>query len=106
MSENGADLVDAVKAATDGKLAYAAIECVGGDMFAAVASSVRNGGTAIIYGAMSGLGASFSIPDPLFRGVTIRGYWVAHELHTWVLGCGCWAPICARAASSDWRCAL
>jgi hypothetical protein len=31
---------------------------------------------------MSGLQASFSIPDPLFRGITIRGYWVAHELHT------------------------
>jgi NADPH:quinone reductase-like Zn-dependent oxidoreductase len=50
VSETGADLADAVKAVTGGKLAYAAVECVGGDMFAAVASAVRNGGTVIIYG--------------------------------------------------------
>lgn len=114
VSSDGAGLADAVKAATGGSLAYAAIDCVGGDLFAAVAGAVRNAGTVIIYGAMSGLTASFrwaawfwlggavpeesapaqvytrlplsapstrcSIPDPLFRGVTIRGYWINNHI--------------------------
>ncbi|PSC73519.1 trans-2-enoyl-mitochondrial [Micractinium conductrix] len=64
---SGERLVDRVKELTGGRGAYAAVECIGGDMFAQVASAVRASGTAIIYGAMSGLSASFSIPDPLFR---------------------------------------
>lgn len=35
--------------------AYAAIECVGDELFAQVAAAVRNHGTIYIYGAMSGL---------------------------------------------------
>ena len=42
-----------------------------------VVSSVRNGGTAIIYGAMSGLTMTVAIPDVLFRGVNIRGFWLS-----------------------------
>ena len=38
---------------------------------------MRNGGTAIIYGAMSGLSMAVSIPDVLFRGVNIRGFWLS-----------------------------
>ncbi|KAG7666616.1 hypothetical protein Ndes2526B_g04912 [Nannochloris sp. 'desiccata'] len=61
---------------TGGKGAYGAVECVGGDLFASITASVRAGGTAIIYGAMSGLTAVFDIPSVLFRGVTIRGFWL------------------------------
>ncbi len=49
------DVVARVKEITGGEGAYGAIECVGGELFATVTSSVRNGGTVIIYGAMSGL---------------------------------------------------
>lgn len=59
MSANGEGLAERVKEITGGRGAYAAIEAVGGELFAAAASAVRNGGTALIYGAMSGLGASF-----------------------------------------------
>ena len=38
--------------------AYAAMECVGGDLFAQVASAVRDSGTVIIYGAMAGMEVS------------------------------------------------
>lgn len=84
VSADGADLPAAVKAATGGKPAYAAIECVGGELFGAVASSVRDHATVILYGAMSGLSASFSIPDLLFRGVVARGFWLNIYLHRWV----------------------
>ena len=78
VSESGEGLQEKVMEITGGKGAYAAIEAVGGSLFAATASSVRNSGTCMIYGAMSGLEASFSIPDPLFRNVTIKGFWVVH----------------------------
>ena len=70
------DIVARVLEITGGKGADGAIECIGGDIFAQVASAVRPGATAVIYGAMSGLTATFSIPDPLFRGVTIKGFWL------------------------------
>lgn len=54
MSADGAGLADAVKALTGGRGAYGAVECIGGDIFAAVVSAVRPGGTAIIYGAPRG----------------------------------------------------
>lgn len=82
VSADGADLPAAVKAATGGKPAYAAIECVGGELFGAVASSVRDHASVILYGAMSGLSASFSIPDLLFRGVVARGFWLNIYLHS------------------------
>ena len=58
-SADGEGLPERVRELTGGAGAYAAIECVGGDLFGKVASAVRPGGTAIIYGAMSGLTASF-----------------------------------------------
>lgn len=70
------DIAARVMEITGGKGAYAAIDSVGGEIFGALASAVRPGGTVIIYGAMSGLQATFSIPDPLFRGVVLKGFWL------------------------------
>jgi mitochondrial enoyl-[acyl-carrier protein] reductase / trans-2-enoyl-CoA reductase len=70
------DIPARVNEITGGKGAYGAIECVGGDLFAQITASVRPGGTVIIYGAMSGLTATFDIPSVLFRGVSIRGFWL------------------------------
>ena len=81
VSSDGQDIVDHVKAMTGGKGAWGAVECVGGDLLTSVASSVRSNGTVLIYGAMSGLGASFSIPDLLFRGVVLKGFWLVTWLH-------------------------
>jgi trans-2-enoyl-CoA reductase len=55
VASNEEDMVEAVKRITGGKLAFAAVDSVGGDLFSKVVSSVRNFGTVIIYGAMSGL---------------------------------------------------
>lgn len=73
-------ITEQVMEITDGKGAYGAIECVGGTIFKACASSVRVNGTILIYGAMSGLDMTVFIPDPLFRGVTIKGWWVANYI--------------------------
>jgi len=70
------DIPGRVNEITGDKGAYGAIECVGGDLFASITASVRAGGTAIIYGAMSGLTATYDIPSVLFRGVTIKGFWL------------------------------
>jgi NADPH:quinone reductase-like Zn-dependent oxidoreductase len=49
------DVAARTKEITGGEGAYGAVECVGGELFAKVAGGVRNGGTVIMYGAMSGL---------------------------------------------------
>ena len=49
------DIPARVAEITGGKGAYAAVECVGGELFASAASAVRNGGTILMYGATSGL---------------------------------------------------
>lgn len=76
VSADGEGLVERVQEITGGRGAYAAIECVGGELFAKVAAAVRSGGTCIIYGAMSGLTATYNIPDVLFRDVVVRGFWL------------------------------
>ena len=70
------DVTERIKEITGGKGAWGALDCVGGELFQKVASGVRNDGLAIIYGAMDGLGASFAVPDPLFRGIVIKGFWL------------------------------
>lgn len=74
------DVVERVKAITGGKGAWSAMDAVGGEMFSKCASSVRAGGTVFVYGALSGLECSFSIPDLLFRGVVAKGFWLVHWL--------------------------
>lgn len=76
VSVEGEGLVDKVREITGGRGAYAAIECIGGEIFAQVCGAVRDNGSVLIYGAMSGLTATYAIPDPLFRGVKISGFWL------------------------------
>ncbi|KAL4447410.1 hypothetical protein ABPG75_004629 [Micractinium tetrahymenae] len=76
VSVEGEGLAERAKQITGGRGAYAAVECIGGEIFAQVCSAVRDNATVLIYGAMSGLTASYSIPDPLFRGVKIAGFWL------------------------------
>jgi len=78
--DTSAGITEEVMKITGGKGAYGAIECVGGAIFKACASSVRVNGTILIYGAMSGLDMTVFIPDPLFRGVTIKGWWLANYI--------------------------
>ena len=78
--DTSAGITEEVMKITSGKGAYGAIECVGGTIFKACASSVRVKGTILIYGAMSGLDMTVFIPDPLFRGISIKGWWLANYI--------------------------
>ncbi|CAI6012960.1 unnamed protein product [Closterium sp. NIES-65] len=67
---------DMVRAITGGRLAHAAVESVAGDLTGAVLSSVRPGGTVLLFGGASWATFSASIGDFIFRGVTLKGFWV------------------------------
>ncbi|CAI5948576.1 unnamed protein product [Closterium sp. NIES-64] len=58
---------DMVRAITGGRLAHAAVESVAGDLTGAVLSSVRPGGTVLLFGGASGATFSASIGDFIFR---------------------------------------
>jgi NADPH:quinone reductase-like Zn-dependent oxidoreductase len=73
----GLDVAAAIRKITGGKGAWGAIECVGGALTKAIVSGVRDGGKVVIYGAMSGLDFVGGIPDVLFRGVSIHGFWLS-----------------------------
>ena len=73
------DIPTKVKEITNSKLAYAGLDPVGGDLTIKLTGSIRNNGTLIIYGAMSGLTFTGSIIDALFRNVTVRGYWITAD---------------------------
>lgn len=71
------DIVSRVKEITKGKGAYGAIECIAGDMIGKVVSSVRDGGEVLLYGSMGGLTFQANVPDVLFRGIVIKGFWLS-----------------------------
>ncbi|KAL3698648.1 hypothetical protein R1sor_012724 [Riccia sorocarpa] len=75
------DVVSRVKEITGNKLAYGALDCVGGDVTKLVAASVRGGGHVFVYGSLASRDLIVSIPDVL-RGVTVRGWSLLVE---WVL---------------------
>ena len=72
VSADDSDLPDLLRAATGGQPAYAAIDAIGSDVLGAVVSVVRDNGTVILYGAMSGIKASAG-PAPLWPGASPRG---------------------------------
>ncbi|KAK9818162.1 hypothetical protein WJX72_008025 [[Myrmecia] bisecta] len=76
------DLVQRVKEITGGEGAYAAIDAVGGTTFQEVVSAVRDGGTALIYGRLSGSTGQFNIGDLLLRRKVLRGFALPNWLNT------------------------
>lgn len=70
------DIAGMVRELTGGEMCVGGLDAVGGDMTAVITSAVKNGGTALLYGAMAGLEFKGSIVDCLFRGVVVRGFWV------------------------------
>ncbi|KAL3685076.1 hypothetical protein R1sor_003098 [Riccia sorocarpa] len=67
------DTVSRVREITGNKLAYGALDAVGGDLTKEVTASVRRGGQVFIYGILSSPDATVRITD-LFREVTVRGW--------------------------------
>lgn len=78
ISSGEEDVVERVKEITGGKMAYGAIDPVGGDTTTLVASSVRVGGTVFIFGALGGHSFTAQTSDLVFRKVTLKGWWVFH----------------------------
>ncbi|KAL3685077.1 hypothetical protein R1sor_003099 [Riccia sorocarpa] len=77
------DVVKRVKDITGNKLAYGALDAVGGDLTKKVTASVRRGGQVFIYGVLASSDATVRITD-LFREVTVKGwilsnYWLQED---------------------------
>lgn len=71
------DVVARVKEITGRKLAWGALDAVGGEMTKKVGASVRWGGQVFVYGVLSSFDASVAITD-LFRGVSLSG-WILYN---------------------------
>ncbi|KAL2653311.1 hypothetical protein R1flu_021439 [Riccia fluitans] len=67
------DVATRVKEITGNKLAYGALDAVGGELTKTVTASVRRGGQVFIYGVLSSPDATVRITD-LFREVTVKGW--------------------------------
>jgi NADPH:quinone reductase-like Zn-dependent oxidoreductase len=72
------DVVDRVRALTDGRGAPAALEAVGGAMGALALRCLRPGGVMLVYGLLSGEPLPLNNGEMLFRGLTVRGFWLTH----------------------------
>ena len=74
ISSSDEDVVSRVKEITHGKLAYGAIDSIGGEFTKTVGSCVRSGGTVFVYGSLGGtFDATVGMMD-LFRGVKLLGW--------------------------------
>ncbi|EFJ44532.1 hypothetical protein VOLCADRAFT_106376 [Volvox carteri f. nagariensis] len=75
----GADadaLVARVSELTGGRGAWGALDSIAGSTPAKIAPAVREGGTIIVYGAMSGPNVDWNVGQCLFRGVALKGFWL------------------------------
>ncbi|KAH7415981.1 hypothetical protein KP509_14G069400 [Ceratopteris richardii] len=73
---NEGDVVARVREITGGRMAYGAIDCVGGELTKVVVESVRDRGTVLIYGLLAGTNLKGGILDFIFRGVKLEGFYV------------------------------
>lgn len=61
----------------DGAKARLALDAIGGVATERLASAVADGGTVVNYGLLSGDSPRLSAHDLVFRGLTLRGFWLA-----------------------------
>eukprot|EP00271_Cylindrocystis_brebissonii_P021981 TRINITY_DN8201_c0_g1_i1.p1 TRINITY_DN8201_c0_g1~~TRINITY_DN8201_c0_g1_i1.p1 ORF type:complete len:409 (-),score=40.21 TRINITY_DN8201_c0_g1_i1:537-1763(-) len=74
------DVLQRVKDITDGRLAWGAIDCLAGAMTKTVVACVRDHGTAFVLGGFTSPDCTVGIGDLIFRGVTLKGWWLSHFL--------------------------
>lgn len=75
---DGPDLAERVRAIVgDGRLRLG-VDAVGGAATGRIAASLSPGGVVINYGVLSGEACHASPVDLIFRGVSLRGYWLLH----------------------------
>jgi NADPH:quinone reductase-like Zn-dependent oxidoreductase len=77
------NLLDRVREITGGRGVTAAIDAVGGDETADVAASLAPGGTMVTMGGLSAASLGpIGIGDLVFKGVSIRGFWLTRWTKT------------------------
>ena len=76
------DVIEQVKALTDGKGVKAALDAVAGETGALAASCLRGGGTMLVYGALSMEPTPIQTGEMIFKGTTIQGFWLAYWFQT------------------------
>lgn len=79
---DGDDLGERVCEATSKAKIALAIDAVGGEATERLAQSLSPGGTVVNYGAMSGEPCVISPASLIFRGITLRGFWLARWFKT------------------------
>ena len=72
------DIVARVRELTDGQGARGALEAVGGETGALALRCLRPGGVMLVYGLLSGEPLPLHNGEMLFRGLTVRGYWLSY----------------------------
>jgi len=72
------DIVARVRELTDGQGARGALEAVGGETGALALRCLRSGGVMLVYGLLSGKPLPLHNGEMLFRGLTVRGYWLSY----------------------------
>jgi NADPH:quinone reductase-like Zn-dependent oxidoreductase len=71
-------LTDKVKALTGRNGPRVALDAVGGETGALALGCLRPGGTMLLYGMLSGESLPVHSGEMLFRGLTLRGFWLSH----------------------------
>ena len=73
-----ADVVERVRALTGGRGVAGALDAVGGETGALALRCLRSGGTLVVYGLLGGEPLPLHNGEMLFRGLTVRGFWLTH----------------------------
>jgi len=73
-------LADAVRTATGGAPIRLALDCIAGPMTLALANAVAEGGVIVVFGGMSGQPSWIGVQHLIFRGITLRGFWLRSAL--------------------------
>ncbi|GAA4869309.1 zinc-dependent alcohol dehydrogenase family protein [Luteimonas vadosa] len=74
---DGDDLAARVESATGGAAITLGIDAVGGMATERLAQSLASGATLVNYGAMGGEACAISPASLIFRGITLRGFWLS-----------------------------
>ena len=73
-----AGVVERVRELTGGRGVKGALEAVGGETAALALRCLCSGGTMLVYGLLSGESWPIHNGEMLFRGLTVRGFWLSH----------------------------
>lgn len=75
--DDAQSLRDKVAAATGGAPVHLALDAVGGSASQGLAQALSDGGLLVVYGLMSGQPCAVPAHDLVFRGLQVRGFWLA-----------------------------